>query len=122
LGARYPARDRFEVAASLLLFGVYEIGPQAVGAFTNRSRHCAAIAPDARQAGPISLAAGFEPSRHDDEDGDCGLRKRQARSSAITSRWLQTKSRGWGQSPLISVSQLFVTERGDPAQQGGGRL
>jgi hypothetical protein len=27
-----------------------------------------------------------------------------------------------GQSPLISVSQLFVTERGDPAQQGGGRL
>lgn len=29
MGARYPARDRFEVAASLLLFGVYEIGPQA---------------------------------------------------------------------------------------------
>jgi hypothetical protein len=27
-----------------------------------------------------------------------------------------------GKSPLISVSQLFVTERGDPAQQGGGRL
>ena len=28
----------------------------------------------------------------------------------------------WGQSPLISVSQLFMTERGGPAQQGGGRL
>jgi hypothetical protein len=27
-----------------------------------------------------------------------------------------------GQSPLISVSQLFMTERGGPAQQGGGRL
>ena len=31
-------------------------------------------------------------------------------------------SRLVGQSPLISVSQLFMTERGGPAQQGGGRL
>jgi hypothetical protein len=27
-----------------------------------------------------------------------------------------------GQSPLISVSQLLMTERSGPAQQGGGRL
>jgi hypothetical protein len=27
-----------------------------------------------------------------------------------------------GQSPLISVSQLFMTERSGSAQQGGGRL
>ena len=27
-----------------------------------------------------------------------------------------------GQSPLISVSQLFMSERSGPAQQGGGRL
>ena len=27
-----------------------------------------------------------------------------------------------GQSPLISVSQLFMSERSGPAEQGGGRL
>src|ERR1700730_16664501 len=45
--------------------------------------------------------------------------------SPSEARSVQTRA-SWsgvvGQSPLISVSQLFMTERGGPAQQGGGRL
>jgi hypothetical protein len=54
-------------------------------------------------------------------DGDCAFWSGQVSGFVQMPKTHHTMG-VLGQSPLISVSQLFMTERSDPTQQGGARL
>src|SRR5258708_36085105 len=89
----------------------------------NRDRQIvSSVAPDLASSGYM-----WEGSRNTKRqmllhDGDCGLWFSQAHGSGFISRSHQEQRAHRGQSPLISVSQLFISERSGPVQRGGASL
>jgi hypothetical protein len=91
-----------------------------VGSFRrNHERICAKRPSHKRPQDSVAIVA--RGSRRSHDHGDCSLWLWRA-INLVQILGIRCVKEPEGQSPLISVSQLLMTERSGPAEQGGGRL